>query len=164
MSLILPIDCNRRKQQDKILNLIELKTFRSCSSSIGWLGISVHIFCSLYSIHRQQKAPNPLFKVMVTQINCLCLLKNLVILSMFKISELGQTVQLSVLSLADASRTADYGHLFYIYRLLFGELKCGSIFYAISWSSHRSNRSAKSIRSSEILAACETIDEIKLLC
>ena len=44
-----PIDRHRRKQLDEHLNQIELKSFRSVNSSIGWLGTNDLLFCAFYS-------------------------------------------------------------------------------------------------------------------
>jgi len=72
-----PIDRNRRKQIDTPLNDIELQAFRSVNSSIGWLGISASPFCSLYASYLQQKAPMPLVRDLVCQINSIRTLKKL---------------------------------------------------------------------------------------
>lgn len=101
-----PIDRNKHKQQDQMLNTIELKAFRSFNSLIGWLLISISIFGLLYSIYLQKKSPKPLVKYSKTQINWLRFLKKLSTLSMWKY------LNLAILFFADSSRKTDYDQLF----------------------------------------------------
>eukprot|EP00171_Calliarthron_tuberculosum_P001315 IDg1315t1 len=156
-----PIDRHRRKQSESLLNAIEMGEFRSLNSSIGWLGIAVSPFCSFYASYLQQKAPKPLVKDLILQINSLRLLKKLGTSTKYLRPQRGKTMTVSVLVFSDASRTVDHGQLSYICGLLFGDMKCGSIFHTISWVSHKSKRPVKSIGSAEILAAGEAIDEGK---
>ena len=51
-----PIDRHRRKQVSEVLNHVELKSFRSVNSSIGWLGTNASLLCSFYSSLLQQRA------------------------------------------------------------------------------------------------------------
>lgn len=65
---------------------------------------------------------------------------------------------------SDASRLIDLGQLSFISGILFGDMKIGSIYYTLSWYSHKSKRPIKSIGSAEILEAGEAIDDGKTLC
>ena len=70
-----PIDRRRRKQVLEKLNAVELKSFRSVNSSVGWLGTNASMLCSFYSSWLQQRAPNPKVQDLVDQINILKVLK-----------------------------------------------------------------------------------------
>jgi len=156
-----PIDRNRRKQIDTPLNDIELQAFRSVNSSIGWLGIAASPFCSLYASYLQRKAPMPLVRDLVCQINSIWTLKKLGTTIRFKRPPGQDEYKISVLIFSDASRPCDYGQLGYVAGLLIGEFGSGSVFHTLSWTSHKSKRPVKSIGADEILAAGEAIDEGK---
>lgn len=64
---------------------------------------------------------------------------------------------------ADARRATDCGQLGHVAGLLFEKLSEGTVFHAISWSSHESRRPVKSVGSAETLAAKGSIDEGKFL-
>eukprot|EP00737_Agarophyton_chilense_P003040 gb/GEZJ01003522.1/.p1 GENE.gb/GEZJ01003522.1/~~gb/GEZJ01003522.1/.p1 ORF type:complete len:354 (-),score=32.73 gb/GEZJ01003522.1/:1281-2342(-) len=71
----LPIDRNRRRQFREPLNALELASFRSFNSSIGWLGIAASPFCATASSLLQQKGPHVKVSDIVTQFNVLRNLK-----------------------------------------------------------------------------------------
>ena len=71
--------------------------------------------------------------------------------------------KLSILIFADTSKQDDHGQLSYLAVLLFGNFESDSVFYTLSWSSHKSQRPVKSVTSDETLAAGEAIDEGKVL-
>ncbi len=60
-----PIDRHRRKQVEEVLNEVELRSFRSINSSIGWLGTNASLFCAFYSSWLQKKAPLPRLKDLI---------------------------------------------------------------------------------------------------
>lgn len=69
------------------------------------------------------------------------------------------THQLPVLVFADAARPSSHGQLGIITGLLIGDICVGSIYHALSWSSHLSRRPTKSIGSADVLATGFGIDE-----
>ena len=72
-----PIDHRRYKQGTDCLNAVELKSFRSINSSIGWLGTNASLLCSFYSSWLQQRAPNPTIIDLTYQISVVKALKNM---------------------------------------------------------------------------------------
>ncbi len=157
-----PLDRHRRKQSEMTLNDVELRSFRSINSSLGWLGSNASPFCAFYSSWLQQKAPSPTVKDLISQINSLWLSKKLGTTTLYKRPSNG-SIELSVLFFADASRKDDHGQFCFLSGLLFGDLKLDSIFHVLSWSSIKSRRPVKSVASAETLAAGEAIDEGKVL-
>jgi len=135
-----PIDRHRRKDIDELLNPVELGAFRSVNSSLVWLGIASSPFCSLYASYLQQKAPNARVQDLITQINSVRLLKKLGSKVCYKRYESGVSKSVSLLVFSDAAKNNSHGQLCFIAGLLFGEMKSGSIFHVISWSSHKSKR------------------------
>ena len=158
-----PIDRNRRKQNDSILNSIEERSFRSVNSSLGWIGTVSSLFCSFYASYLQQKVPETTIHDLITQINAVRHLKKLGTITTYKRPQLKKDYKLSVVMFSDASKTADKSQLGYIGGLLIGELHDSSLFHTLTWSSHRSSRPVKSVGAAEILAAGEAIDESKAL-
>lgn len=73
------------------------------------------------------------------------------------------THHLSVLVFSDAGRQASRSQLSYIAGLLMRDIQATVPFHLLSWSSHKSRRTVRSIRAAEILAAVEAIDEGKIL-
>ena len=69
------IDRRRRKQVFEVLNGIDLKSFSSVNSSVGWMGTNFSLLCSFYSSRFQQCVPNPTVHDLVYQINPLKVLK-----------------------------------------------------------------------------------------
>lgn len=67
--------------------------------------------------------------------------------------------ELIIVTFADQSHTIEASQLFYIIGLVSGEVKNGSPFHILSWSSHRSSRTDKSAPAAEILAASEAVGE-----
>ena len=49
-STCFPIYMRLRKQVSEVLNSIELKSFCSVNSSVGWLGTNASLLCSFYSM------------------------------------------------------------------------------------------------------------------
>ncbi len=156
------LDLHRRKQSEMTLNDVQLRSFRSINSSLGWLGSNASLFCTFYSSWVQQKAPSPTVKDLVSQINSLRPFKKLGTTSLYKRPSNG-SFELSILIFADTSRKDDYGQLCFLSGLLFGDLKLDSIFHVLSWSPRKSRRPVKSVASAETLAAREAIDEGKVL-
>lgn len=154
---------NRRKEIGNKLNDIELGSFRSVNSSIGWLGIAASPFCAFYASYLQQKAPKPKVEDLILQINSVKLLKKLGSTIRYVNNEKNNNHGFSIIVFSDASRLIDHGQLAFICGLLIGDLKSGSVFHTISWSSHKSKRPVKSIGAAEILAAGAAIDEGKLV-
>ena len=70
-----PIDRRRIKQVSQVLNPIELESFRSFNSSLGWLGTNPSLLFSSYSSWQQQRAPNPTVHDSLYQINAMKVLK-----------------------------------------------------------------------------------------
>ena len=157
-----PIDRDRRKQLEESLNAVELRSFRSVNSSIGWLGTNESLFCASYSSWLQQKTSALLVKHLIDQINALKLLKKLGSTIRYKSPDPGE-YKLSLLEFSDASRKNGHGQLSFLSGLIFGDLIEVAVFHAILWSSHKSRRPAKSIASAEVLAAGEAIDEGKVI-
>lgn len=158
-----PITRQRRKESSILLNELEMSSFRSINSSIGWLGTAASPFCAFYASHLQQKVPNTTVHDLISQINSVRLLKKLGSTIKYKRPLENKSYPLSILVFADASRNEDYGQLGYVAGLLTGDFELGSIFHVLSWSLHKSKRPLKSIRAAEILAAVEAIEEGKLL-
>lgn len=113
----------RRKDQESQLNSIELSSFRSLNSSIGWLGIAASPFCAFAASYLQQKGPFPTIKDMITQINMLRTLKRKGTSLRFLRPLSGKEYEISIIVFSDASRTNDYGQLGFVAGLLFGKLK-----------------------------------------
>ena len=157
-----PIDRRRRKQVSEVLNAIELKSFRSVNSSLGWLGTNASFLCSFYYSWLQQSAPNTTLHDSVHQINALKVLKKHGT-SISYVRHKKGNFELSVLIFADSSQQTDHGQLSYLADLLFGNFESRSVFHTLSWSFHKSQRPVKSVTSAETLAAGEAIDEGKLL-
>ena len=158
----IPIDRRRRKQITETLNAVELKAFRSINSTTGWLSTNAWLLCSFYSSRLQQRAPHPTVQDLIYQINELKILKKHGTSASYDRPE-KRNYDISVLIFADASQHNDHGQLCYLAGLLFGKLKSGSTFHALSWCSHKSQRPVKSVTSAEALAAEEAIDEGKVL-
>ena len=157
-----PLTRLRRREVDSPLTTVEKASFMSLNSSLGWLGIAASPFCAFYASFLQQKLPNATVAALVSQANGLKLLKNLGTRISFPRPSSG-TKQVSIVVFADAGRQSDYGQLSYIAGILVSPLVQGSVFYVLSWMSHKSKRPTKSIGAAEILAASEAIDEGKTL-
>ena len=153
---------HRRKMVTENLKQVELRSFRSVSSSIRWLRTNASIFRAFYSSWLQQKAPSPILENLVAQINSLRLLKKLGTSISYKRPP-SSDYKLTVIVFADASRKNDHGQLCFISGLLFGKLASGSVIHVISWSSEKSRRPVKSIPSAKIFATGDAIDEGKAL-
>lgn len=91
-----------------------------------------------------------------------------------KILSLGTTVSyprlgentahvLRIMVFTDVGRQCDNGQLCYLAGPLIDDMEMGSMFHALSWSSHKSKRPDRSIGADEILAAGEAIDKGKML-
>ena len=156
------IDQTRRKQVSGVLNPIELKSFRSVNSSLGWPGTNPSLPCSFYSSWLQQCTPNPTVHDSVYQINDLKVPKKHRT-SISYIRPKKGNFNLSVLIFADSNQQSHHRQLSYSAGLLFGNLESGSIFHAFSWSSHKSKHTVKSVSFAETLAAVEVIEEGKVL-
>jgi len=70
-----PISRLRRKEVESNLTALEMKSFSSVNSSLGWLGIAASPFCAFYSSYLQQQSSNPTVYNLIAQINSLRLLK-----------------------------------------------------------------------------------------
>lgn len=158
-----PITRQRRKQGEEILNAVEVSSYRSMNSSIGWLGIGASPFCAFYGSHLQQRVPSTKVHDLICQINATRLLQKLGSTIKYDRPADDKEYNLSMLVFADASRNVDYGQLGTVAGLLNGPFAVESIFHTLSWSSHKSRRPVKSIGAAEILAAGEAIDEGKVL-
>lgn len=75
----------------------------------------------------------------------------------------GVSQSVSLLVFSDAAKFQSHGLLSFIAGILFGDLKSGSIFHVLSWTSHKSKRPAKSVGAAQTFAAGESIDEGKIL-
>ena len=157
-----PIDRHRLKQISEPLKWIELRSFHSTNSSIGWLGTNASLFCAFYSSWLLQKCPKPAVEDLISQINSLKLLRKLGTKTHYKKPGKG-CYKISVLVFADASKKDDHVQLCYLSGLLFDDLQTGSVFHALSWCSRKSRRPVKSIASAETLAACKAIGEGEML-
>lgn len=73
-----------------------------------------------------------------------------------------KNIELSVLSIASASKCDENEQLGIISGLWIGELTNESIFHVTSWLSHKSKRPVKSVPAAETLAASEEIDECEV--
>ena len=153
----------KRKEQDTLLNGIELASFRSLNSCIGWLGVAASPFCAFTASYLQQKGPAPYVKDMVTQINLLNNLKKRGTSLRFTRPVDNHEYEANIVVFSDASRITDYGQLGFVAGLLFGKLEQDAVIHVVSWSSHKSRRPVKSIGAAETLAAGEAIDEGKVL-
>jgi len=158
-----PISRARRKDQTDLLDALERKAYRSLNSSLGWIGVGLSPFCAHAASYLQQKGANPTVADLVTQINMLRLLKKYGTSITFQRPSAKGNYPVSLVTFADASRPSDHGQLGTISGLLIGDLKRGSVFHTLSWSSRKSTRPVKSIASAETLAVGEGIDEGKLL-
>ena len=155
-----PISRQRRKEGDTALNPVEMSSFRSVNSSIGWLGIAASPFCAFYASYLQQKVPGTKVSDLICKLNSLRLLKKLGSTMLYKRPNDKKDYKISILIFADAD---DHGQLGMIAGLPIGDFKAGLVFHTLNWSSQKSKRSVKSIGDAEILAAGETIDEGKVL-
>ena len=135
----------------------------SINASINWLGITASPICAFYSSHLQQKTPSNNIGNLLLQSAVLRKLQNIGTQSCYPAPPRNQSVPVSAVMFADAGKTEDHGILSYIGGILLGQLKKGSQFYPLSWSSRKSKRPVKSIGSAEVLAVGEAIDEGKIL-
>lgn len=158
-----PLSRVRRRQCNSSLTSVEMSAFMSVNSSIGWLGIAASPFCAFYASHLQQKMPKATVEAIMSQIRYLRLLKQLGTCIVFPSPPRRGSFTVSVLVFSDAGRTVDHGQLSYVAGLLLGPMSEGSLFYTMSWMSHKSKRPVKSIGAAEVLAAAEAIDEGKTL-
>ncbi len=156
------ISRQRRKMLSEVLNEVELRSFRSVSSSTGRLGANASLFCALYSSWLQQKAPTPTVHDLISQINYVKQLKKLGTSISYLRPENG-SYTVSLLIFTYASHPSDHGLLVFLSGLLFGNFASGSVFHVLSWSSRKSRRPVKSIASAETSAAGEAIDEGKVI-
>ena len=157
-----PIDRHHRKQLSEVLNHVELKSFRSVNSPIGWHRTNASLFCSFYSNCLKQRVLKPRVHDLIYQMNVMKILKKHWTSISYNMPK-KCSCKLSILIFADASQQNDHGKLSYLGWLLFGNLESGSVFRTLSWSSHKSQRPMKSVSPAENLAAGEAIDEWKLL-
>lgn len=144
-------------------NDIEMASYRSLCSSIGWIGIAASPFCAFYASYLQQKVPACKVRDLIWQINAIKHLQRLGSTIQFVRPTEKKEYQLSVVVFSDASRKENYGQLGVFGGLLIGDLKKGSAFHALSWSWHKSSRPVKSIGAAEILGSGEAIDEGNVL-
>lgn len=70
---------------------------------------------------------------------------------------------MSILVLSNAGRQEDHGQLSYVAGLVVSNFEKGSIFHTLSCTSCKSKLPVKSIRSAEMFATGEAIDERKVL-
>ena len=157
-----PIDRRRRKEVSEVLNPVELKSFRSINSPIGWLEKNTSLLCRFYSSWLQQRAPNPTLQDLFYQINVLKVLKKHGTSISYYRPKKGDD-KLSILVFADASKQDDHGQLSYLAGILFGNFESDFVFHTLSWISHKQQRPAMSVTSAETLAAGEAIDKGKVL-
>lgn len=149
---------SRRKESADDLNDLELFHFNSVNGSIGFVGVHASPIASYVSSYLQQVRNSTTVHDLTLQCSMLRRLYQLGSNSVYKRPVLGY-LQLSVLVFSDAGRAKERGQLEFLCGLLLGELKKGSVFHVLSWSSHLSKRPAKSIGSAEVLAAGSAIDE-----
>ena len=157
-----PISRSRRRQVDDKMNDIEKKSFMSINASIGWLGTNASILCSFYSFHLQQKIADCHVSALISQFSALRTLKKHGTLTTFAPVQYPNN-DLTIVAFSDASHSPKASQLCYIIGLVIGEVKKGSPFHVLSWSSHRSRRPAKSTPAAEILAASEAVEETVIL-
>lgn len=70
---------------------------------------------------------------------------------------------LAILGFSDAGRSSDNGQISYSADIVVDDMKFGSIYHVLYWSSHQGNSPFWYIDAAEILAAVEAIDEWKFL-
>ena len=153
----------RRKETNKDLNAIELSSFRSINTSLGWIGQAVSPFCSFYSSYLQQKLPSPIVSDLISQINILKHLQKLGTTIKYIRPTEKKDYEVSILVFSDASRKQDDSKLAYVCGILIGEFQVNSTWHILSWSSRKSGKPVKSIATAEIIAASEAIDEGKVI-
>ena len=154
---------SRKRKINEKLNDFEISSFRSINSSLGWLEIAASPFCAFYSSYLQQKQPNATIETLQTQSRYLKVVQKLRTQIYYPRPSISKNVTVTLVIFSDAARANDYGQLSFIAGVLLGPLKIGSIFYIISWQSHKSRRPVKSSAAAETLAAAEAIDEGKTL-
>lgn len=158
-----PLPRIRRRQVDSACTDVEKSSFMSVNSSLGWLGITASPLCMFYASHLQQMMPSVTVSSVMSQIKYLRLLKKCGKHIAYPPCPKSGSLPVSVLVFSDAGRRLDSGQLSYFAGLLVGNFQQGSLFYTLSWSSHKSKRPVKSVGAAEILAASEAIDEEKML-
>ncbi len=156
------ISRQRGNMVSKELYEVELRSFRSVTSSIGWVGTNSSLFCALYSSWLQQNAPTPTVQDLISLINYVKQLKKLGTSISYLRPENG-SYNVSVHFFADASHLSDHGQLAFLSGLFSGNFASGSVLHALSWSSGKSRKPVKSIASGETLGAGEAIDEGKFI-
>lgn len=154
------ISRTRRRQIVEQINDIEKKSFVSINASIRWLGITTSPLCSLYASHIQKKLKEKRISSLISQYFILRTLAKHGTLTKYPYPSNNDTRPMTFVAFADAIHTKDSIQLFYIVGVAIGEVKKGSTFYVLSWSSHRSHRPDKSTPAAEILAASEAVYEL----
>ena len=152
-----PLARIRRSQADNTLNTIEKRAFMSLNSSISWLGTVSSPLCAFYASYLQQKLPECKVKSMISQLNSLNILKRYGTLTMYPKPK---SSVLNLVAFADASHSPDTSQLCYLIGIVYGEVKQGSVFHLLTWTSHKSRRPVKSTPAAEIMAASEALDEL----
>lgn len=135
----------------------------SVNSSIGWLGFAASPLCAFHASHLQQKMAHLTVDAIRSQTNYLKLLKQFGSLIRYPAPIANTSATASILVFSDAGRLTDHGQLSYFAGLLIGPFAQDSLFYVLSWMSHKSKRPVKSVGAAEILAASESMDEGKIL-
>lgn len=135
-----PLSRVRCRQQNETLNPIELSSFLSVSSAIGWIGSTASLLCAEFSSRFQQRTPQATVHDLVLQATALRKLKRQSTTSTIIRPSDNLPHDVSVLVFADVARSVDYSQLCYIVGLLIFELNNTGIYYILSWSSRISRR------------------------
>ena len=133
----------RRKEIDHKLNVIELKAFNSVNGSIGAIGMTVSPYASFVASHLQQVSNGAKISDLIKQNNLLKTVKKFGSTSSFTKPNSKGDFEISVTFFADAGRPNTSGQLGFIGGIMIGNLKLGSRFHTVTWSSQLSKRAVK---------------------
>lgn len=131
------------------------------NSSVGCLGISASPLCAFYRSNLQKTLSTATVKILCSQINYLRLLQSFGSTIRFYLCPASGEFNVSIAVFCDAGHVASHVQRSYLAGILIGPSSELTKFNNLSWSSHESNRTVKSIGVSKILATSESIDEGK---
>lgn len=158
-----PITHTRRHDTTDMLNPAVKRVFATINSSVGWLGITAFRVCATIPCLFQQEAPSAAILTLCDQGACLSKLQQLDTSTHYPRPDDSLTNAVSIVVFCDAGLTLDAGQLCHIGGLSVDYLRAGSIFHAISWTSHKAHGPVHSTGAAEIMAADEGVDIGKIL-
>lgn len=153
-----PITRMHRRKLEYFLDDADAKAFSFINSSVGWLGITASLFCSVFSSILQQCARKANVAGLCLQVTRLKKLKKIKTLMYYNRPNDNSTHAASIGVFCNARKCAESGQLCHIGGLLLGPLPANSTFHFFSWRSHKARLPVKSIGSAKSLASGEAID------